>query len=570
MSSGILDKYIDNILKNKDDEILKDRLLLLFFEKFNSSPKKEQLFKLVFNIDKTIPSSSANGFISFISFKKDPSFKFVLKTPKSGSGDDPYVEYIISRELTKKVIKNKNKIPQCVAKTWGHLYCVPDYKDKGTPMERLNDNNACLNDFLSKPRTHIIMEYIPGETYADIIKSQKISFKEILKILCIILCNLHVLRKETGFTHYDLHYGNIMIQKLDKTMLYKFNHNGNLIEIPIDYKPVFIDFGRTYIDLPKNLKMEIKRQVFMYSEDNFDLIKQRFYTTLIKPLSYERDLISAFKDILEQYVSLKNSKNSCIEYSIKEQTIILATSIIIDFIEKTKKVSELDFYIYLRNEYYPDGICRMDISSDRGNNVCDFLKISMLIFEVMLSKKNSIGLAIQPVFNRLFLNFPYILPGQNFLPYHKIKYPKKTTGIFCLNDEIDLINVMSEYGLIDKKFIKKIKVENKESKKYSLFQIFKPVNKNLFYVSDFLVKQYTKNPMNLDSRSLYVSPVDNKMSMSVQKQSQKSQKLQKGVVGIKRIRGVGNIALLASPEDKRKRSSSGLSGIQQKIKKLQI
>jgi hypothetical protein len=76
--------------------------------------------------------------------------------------------------------------------------------------------------------------------------------------------------------------------------------------------------------------------------------------------------------------------------------------------------------------------CDINITSHKENNIVDFLRISSYVFYYTGDGHLS---------DIIRSNYPYILDSY-YLPIDKIKN-NKTGGIFCLNDEIDMIHFIN-------------------------------------------------------------------------------------------------------------------------------
>jgi len=451
-----------------------DKSKIIFFDYFDKLKNKDVLFDGLFEVTKSIPSSSANGFVSIISLKKDKRLKFILKTPKALGGDDTELEFKISREITRQVINDKN-IPDCAVKTWASVKCPTDYKDIGKPTEGLK-KTACTKN--AKIATHIIMEYIIGDTFSAFI--EKNGRRDVMNILGIIICCLDALYKKNKFTHYDLHTDNIMIQK-GPPRFYNFDINGNKFQFISMYHPVLIDFGRVYIKpfYYNKKRIDLSKEppaIFEYKRRNYAHIKDMIMGVFIDSNSGELEFHYKLDDILNSFSKITERSNIC-SYSIREQTLIVAATIIFDFIEHNKdielsKVSEdrfIDFvfdkYFILKKRVY------MDISSTRPNNMTDILKITVSTLDEI--DKNPNGRMLRQY---ILTNYPFLLPGQNFLPLHLIG-KKPIAGIFCLDNASDMIQSMIEFKLLPKTIIKKRVLSTRIYKK-NILQVDLPTIKN--------------------------------------------------------------------------------------------
>ena len=428
---------IDNVIKNKDNNSK-----LIFFNYFDSLNNKDVLFDKLFKIKKSFPSKSANGFISVICFKypgdnlttfKEEDFEnteFILKTPKTSSGDDPVKEYNISKSLT--IFCVKNKFDNFIARTWASVNCVPNYINPRTPNEALGENEACLKKSFKQKRTHIIMDKINGETFKHYFN--KIPKKEVYNILTILLCNIYILREKTGFTHYDLHYDNVMLEELEKEQEFVYNIGKVEVVVKSKYYPVIIDFGRTFIrpGLVKGYNTRIFPGFYSESKEGREYTAKEILNNYIKSVSTKKNIPSIIEDILNKFYLLK-LKSPC-DYTREEQKIIIAVSFIKGYTEYYNiSISDSDEKSFV--EYITKDICSkcdINITSHKENNIVDFLRISSYVFYYTGDGHLS---------DIIRSNYPYILDSY-YLPIDKIKN-NKTGGIFCLNDEIDMIHFIN-------------------------------------------------------------------------------------------------------------------------------
>lgn len=76
-----------------------------------------------------------------------------------------------------------------------------------------------------------------------------------MSIVAQILCALHLAYLHNGFTHYDLHDDNILIQQCDEKALFLYsdeNTNFHLLVPTYGFYPVIIDYGLTYCNSLNN------------------------------------------------------------------------------------------------------------------------------------------------------------------------------------------------------------------------------------------------------------------------------------------------------------------------------
>ena len=100
----------------------------------------------------------------------------------------------------------------------------------------------------------LIMEFIEHEfTLYDAMEELNTSEKELIYLH--LYCMLKVAREVCDFTHYDLHFDNILMVKASQSKhVYTFNDKSRAILPYDDYRPVMIDFGFSYCRGVKGLR----------------------------------------------------------------------------------------------------------------------------------------------------------------------------------------------------------------------------------------------------------------------------------------------------------------------------
>jgi len=140
-------------------------------------------------------------------------------------------------------IKAMNKLRYIVPNfvyTLGCFMC--DKPSHSNPLE-----NLCKNVSGTKS-PFIVYEKIPGDkhlkTVGDLIDN-KLSFNKWLVIFFQLLLALEVAQREVGFTHFDLHFDNVMIRKQENfEYSVPLDMSTYTIKNP-EFIPVIIDFGRS-------------------------------------------------------------------------------------------------------------------------------------------------------------------------------------------------------------------------------------------------------------------------------------------------------------------------------------
>lgn len=251
-------KYIlsKNFMKGADMKAV----LCLFDTLFLSlSPNKENgIYVLTKEITKFIDtldvlSTGADGIVYNARFFSDIELiiKLAINQDDEEEKDEEEKQEEIKRKRDMMIreyyigIKAMNKLRYIVPNfvyTLGCFMC--DKPSDNNPLENLCENVAgATNPF-------IVYEKIPGDkekhvnTVGDLI-SNKLTFDQWLVIFFQLLLALEVAQREVEFTHFDLHFENVMIRK----------QNNFEYSVPLDmstytiknpeFIPVIIDFGRS-------------------------------------------------------------------------------------------------------------------------------------------------------------------------------------------------------------------------------------------------------------------------------------------------------------------------------------
>lgn len=188
---------------------------------------KEDLFNDALTLTRIgVESSNAYAMIAK-GYKYD---KLVIKTPrkKNGTVDSLKYEYIVGQDI------RNHLIPYCpnFAKIYG-------YAHKGT------------NEYL------IIERILPGLSFREYFeKNNKIFDNKALSLCLQVVYALQLANTRMPFTHYDLHFGNVLIRQPTKQPLtsitYAYKHKGvpTTATVPIydNHVSVIIDYGRSYTE----------------------------------------------------------------------------------------------------------------------------------------------------------------------------------------------------------------------------------------------------------------------------------------------------------------------------------
>jgi serine/threonine protein kinase len=184
-------------------------------------------------------SSGSYGSVYSASLRGSKEKLFVFKFTKS-EYDDPLIEksftvheYFVSHYFINGLRK---KCPN-FSMTFGLLECSSPDLVFGTPFE---------------PITCIVYENIhPSKTLYNVLR-KGISLRDFLCILIQICLSLYLACSEFGFTHNDLHLGNVLIKEYKQTLYIPYYYKGRKIYVSGKYLAVIIDYGMSRIEMEKN------------------------------------------------------------------------------------------------------------------------------------------------------------------------------------------------------------------------------------------------------------------------------------------------------------------------------
>jgi len=219
-------------------------LSCLFDTMFFSASKKKKREKGLYNLSKHIQKwitkmkklnvASVEGFV-YMSDIFSEDIQVVIKVPQYDDGFEAMLrEYFIG---IKSLNKLRYLIPTFVY-TLGSFLCP-----KPTKTGKL-----CAGR--SKKTAFVLYEKIPGESVGNLLKTKEINFSQWLRIFIQLLLGLEVAQREVQFTHFDLHYDNVMVRKVN-TFSYTVPLDNTTYNInDPDLIPVIIDLGlaTSYID----------------------------------------------------------------------------------------------------------------------------------------------------------------------------------------------------------------------------------------------------------------------------------------------------------------------------------
>ena len=250
--------------------------ILTFFERFENPALITEIVP--------IGKPSSNGFIREILYKKKGySTHVIIKSSKKDDSDNLGYEYIVGLFINKA-----NKMFSCFTTTyflihhnkssWKHMLdenLTNDDLNQIVPihnLDKLTKNNldeltmTCVNPTLL---SIVVQDIKNANTIFDKLTDPGFVNNELLYVLYQIYLPLRVMANV--FTHYDLHYENILVYKPYQnkyiTYVYHFKHNKQLT-FKSQYIAKIIDYGRSYFKDSNISSIDIYRKLCATPECN--------------------------------------------------------------------------------------------------------------------------------------------------------------------------------------------------------------------------------------------------------------------------------------------------------------
>lgn len=186
---------------------------------------------------------SVGGYV-YIGKLLNTELEIIIKTPKENDNESLYDslrEYIISYFSINKL--------RFIIPTFAYTYDIFTCKNTGYGGY-LDLNNFCDNS--ANRNLYTIMEKVNGNSVQDLFEKKSLNFQNWLEIFMQLLLSLEVAQREINFTHFDLHYGNVMVQT-SKNLSYKINIDNITYKIKnSSFTPVIIDFGLSSVKIDEH------------------------------------------------------------------------------------------------------------------------------------------------------------------------------------------------------------------------------------------------------------------------------------------------------------------------------
>lgn len=266
---------------------------------------------------KKIGENSVEGIALQGSITDDPNEGlFVIKAPRSHK-DDLAHEAVVGYALAplRALIPNFSWV-------YGVLRCsIPLLTDKDTKLSSWCDD-------VNNPVTYVVYEKVPGVNLKKFIKT--CSGEDFLNLYLQIIFSLIMAENYCGFTHYDLHYDNIIVRPLKEKadIIYDLG-DGVKVVLNTGYIATFIDYGFSRVEFDGRTSGRYGYEAFSIYGDKsyimFDIFKILCFCCSVletgnyKALATSRDLLRFFTDEdIHDFLKELGAKNGIL-YSLPYQ-----------------------------------------------------------------------------------------------------------------------------------------------------------------------------------------------------------------------------------------------------------
>lgn len=327
ISKSIL-KHLDDIRSSELQELYNDQFFDIGFMKYLTDlscpifypvdgEHNTTFVKTWLKNFKKIGANSVEGVAIQGSITDEPNEGlFVIKAPRS-QNDDLAHEAVVGYALAplRALIPNFSWV-------YGVLRC-------SIPL--LTDNDTKLSTWcedVENPVTYVVYEKVPGVSLKTFIKT--CTGEELLSIFLQIVFSLMMAENYCGFTHYDLHYENIIVRPLTEhaDIIYDLG-NGVKVALNTKYIATFIDYGFSRVEFDGRTSGRYGFEGFSIYGDKsfimFDIFKVLCFCCSVlvdgnyKAYNMSRDLLSYFtKEDSLTFIGELGSKYG-IQYSLPYQ-----------------------------------------------------------------------------------------------------------------------------------------------------------------------------------------------------------------------------------------------------------
>lgn len=188
---------------------------------------------------KQIGPESVEGYALASSFSQDSNL-FVIKAPRNPKNDELVHEAVVGFYALNKL---RHVLPNYMY-VYGYTKCSPPALKNKEAITWCSSSNPAVS--------YLITENIRDSvSIGDFVVDSKITPNDFLAVFLQLINALNLAYKHYGYTHYDLHRGNVMIRKYKNIVAIPyFGTSGNIQGyIASRYVPYIIDYGYSCVNI---------------------------------------------------------------------------------------------------------------------------------------------------------------------------------------------------------------------------------------------------------------------------------------------------------------------------------
>lgn len=237
-------------LESEDEESLQDDVLRFYYasttlgrDTIDPGVSTQDLMILYLNMMKRIGDKSAYGVVLESDLNINDAIlvkdKFLIKVPIN-DGDprndkDMEIEYYIGLRGVNNV---RRLIPNFMF-TYSMFDCGTPHLSKSGEVV-----SFCTDKVIAK---YVVIERVPKPLNTDRY-FKRCDRQQMITLLLQVALALKMAEEMIGFTHNDLHSGNVLIRDMGENVKVTYMCNNKKYEVASRYQPVIIDYGRSAVN----------------------------------------------------------------------------------------------------------------------------------------------------------------------------------------------------------------------------------------------------------------------------------------------------------------------------------
>lgn len=482
-AKSLISSYHDNLSCYVDSIIHKENT-----PGKNTPNMRERVKDWITDISK-IGKESVEGYVFKTNIDNNDSL-FVMKAPRDPSNDNLYHEAFVGTFALNKIRKY---VPNFMY-VYGYFTC-------SAPVINGKETVTWCSSNSKRDVTYLILENIKdGKSFGDWISQSDISRREFIEVFVQLINALNIATDGCGFTHYDLHEGNVMIRKFDRKVAIPFIETKTeapeiLGYITSNFVPYVIDYGYSRISLQNNGKemisygkiglefagVDITRAYPMY--DIYKLLcflGEKMYRTVLSGRRVNDEIF----DLLDKFYQFFNEN--------PRDNINLLNRV------KQRINDKTDFYNLLDNT--PDKFYENSHYSKFINFVLDIIEFDFSFRTENYLERNNI---YDDYLTKDVSNCQFIDKFRGTGPKTSIEYcellanvkdknlmPKVNIDVLVNNDKTDIVNNFDEMSMLFKNTSDMIRIRDRDIKllvENNIYILYKKIMLNILRIKELLV-----------------------------------------------------------------------------------